>query len=121
MVVAGEVGFLLREKLTEFLVLIRWTRFCQTIFWGFGFGKTETNFFEGNSDLVSRAEEGSGEESARASGFLFWRSGLNYKKRKNYLFTKARVLGPKYPVPFLSPFGVRISLAWASWNLINVL
>ena len=26
------------------LVPIRWTRFCQTIFWGYGFGKTETAF-----------------------------------------------------------------------------
>jgi len=33
-------------------------------FWGFGFGKTETNLF---LNFV-RAEEGSGEESARA----FW-------------------------------------------------
>ncbi len=44
------------------------TRFCQTIFWGFGFGKTETE--------SSRAEEGSGEESARGSGIRFWRGGL---------------------------------------------
>ena len=72
MVVAGEVGFLLREKLTEFLVPIRWTRFCQTIFWGYGFGKTETDFFGGNSDLVFRAEEGSGEESARIFRFEFF-------------------------------------------------
>ena len=55
------------------LVPIRWTRFCQTIFWGKGFGKTETDFFWGNSGLVSRAEEGSGEESARAFGFRFRR------------------------------------------------
>jgi len=27
------------------LVPIQWTRFCQTIFWGYGFGKTETDFF----------------------------------------------------------------------------
>ena len=49
------------------LVPIRRTRFCQTIFWGYGFGKTET-------DLILyfvRAEEGSGEESARASVLEF--------------------------------------------------
>jgi len=62
MVVAGEVGFLLKGETDGILVLIRWTRFCQTIFWGYGFGKTETNLF---LDFV-RAEEGSGEESARA-------------------------------------------------------
>jgi hypothetical protein len=36
--------------------------FVKTIFWGLGFRKTETNLF---LDFV-RAEEGSGEESARA-------------------------------------------------------
>ena len=36
--------------------------FAKTIFWGKGFGKTETNL---NLHFV-RAEEGSGEESARA-------------------------------------------------------
>ena len=49
------------------------TRFCQTIFWGKGFGKTETNLIL----YFVRAEEGSGEESARA--FLFIRIG----KRKS--------------------------------------
>jgi len=42
--------------------------FAKTIFWGFGFGKTEANLF---LDFV-RAEEGSGEESARASFSLFF-------------------------------------------------
>ena len=41
MVVAGEVGFLLREKLTEFKCGLG---FAKTIFWGYGFGKTETEF-----------------------------------------------------------------------------
>jgi hypothetical protein len=40
------------------------TRFCQTIFWGKGFGKTSANILFLHFD---RAEEGSGEESARAS------------------------------------------------------
>jgi len=67
-------------------VPIRWTRFCQTIFWGFGFGKTETNFFGGNSDLVFRAEEGSGEESARASAFFGER--LSQDKVNNFILHK---------------------------------
>jgi len=41
MVVAGEGGFLLREKLTEFKCGLG---FAKTIFWGYGFGKTETEF-----------------------------------------------------------------------------
>jgi len=65
MVVAGEVGFLLREKLTEFLVPIRWTRFCQNYFLGEGFGKTETDF--------PPAERGLGNECGRAVRFVFWR------------------------------------------------
>jgi hypothetical protein len=40
--------------------------FAKTIFWGLDFRKTETNLF---LNFV-RAEEGSGEESARASGFF---------------------------------------------------
>ncbi|GEM_PF-2993973 len=46
--------------------------FAKTIFWEKGFRKTSTNFFlkfGGNSDFV-RAQEGSGEECARAC-FLF--------------------------------------------------
>ena len=41
MVVAGEVGFLLREKLAEFKCGLG---FAKLFFWGFGFGKTETEF-----------------------------------------------------------------------------
>jgi len=40
--------------------------FAKTIFWGLDFRKTESNLF---LDFV-RAEEGSGEESARASEFF---------------------------------------------------
>ena len=46
--------------------------FAKTIFWGLDFRKTETNLF---LDFV-RAEEGSGEESARAFRISFWRDGL---------------------------------------------
>ena len=42
--------------------------FAKTIFWGLDFRKTETNLFL-DLDFV-RAEEGSGEESARAFGFF---------------------------------------------------
>src|SRR3990167_8580383 len=37
----SEVGFLLREKLTEFKCGLG---FAKLFFWGFGFGKTETEF-----------------------------------------------------------------------------
>jgi hypothetical protein len=37
----GEVGFLQREKLAEFKCGLG---FAKAIFWGFGFGKTETEF-----------------------------------------------------------------------------
>src|SRR3989338_4752636 len=39
-----------KEKLTEFLVPIRWTRFCQTIFWGLDLAKPRLMFlkFGGN-------------------------------------------------------------------------
>ena len=50
MVVAGEVGFLLREKLTEFLVPIRWTRFCQNYFLGILIWQ--------NRDCISRPQKG---------------------------------------------------------------
>jgi len=72
------------------LVPIRWTRFCQTIFWGYGFGKTETDFFGGNLDLVSRAEEGSGEESARASDFVFGEPALKKKIQDIEVLAKPR-------------------------------
>ncbi|PJE75613.1 hypothetical protein COV04_04275 [Candidatus Uhrbacteria bacterium CG10_big_fil_rev_8_21_14_0_10_48_11] len=41
--------------------------FAKTIFWGKGFGKTSADFVF----AFVRAEEGSGEESARASAFFF--------------------------------------------------
>ena len=46
--------------------------FAKTIFWGKDFAKPRLICFGGNSDWVSRAEEGSGEESARTfcSDFL---------------------------------------------------
>ena len=47
--------------------------FAKTIFLGLDFRKTETNLF---LNFV-RAEEGSGEESARAFRISFWRGGLN--------------------------------------------
>jgi len=62
----SEVGFLLREKLTEFKCGLG---FAKLFFWGFGFGKTETNLFCENPDLVSRPQEGSGEECGRGFGF----------------------------------------------------
>ena len=40
--------------------------FAKAIFWGKDFAKLRLIYFGGNSDLVSRAEEGFGEESARA-------------------------------------------------------
>src|SRR3989338_9147899 len=46
--------------------------FAKTIFWGKGFGKTETDFVF----AFVRAEEGSGEESARASLSDFFGDGL---------------------------------------------
>ncbi len=60
MVVAGEVELLLQGEADE---IPKRTRFCQTIFWGYGFGKTETNFFEirRDSDLDSARRKGSGE------------------------------------------------------------
>jgi len=47
--------------------------FAKTIFWGKGFGKTETDFVF----AFVRAEEGSGEESARASLSDFFGDGLS--------------------------------------------
>src|SRR3989344_683754 len=44
------------------LVPIRWTRFCRTIFWGFGFGKTETDFV---FVFCPPAERGLGNECGR--------------------------------------------------------
>jgi len=79
MVVAGEGGFLLEGETDG---IQSGLGFAKTIFWGKGFGKTETNFFGGNVDLVSRAEEGSGEESARASDLKFSENG-DYKIRKH--------------------------------------
>jgi hypothetical protein len=63
MVVAGEVGFLLREKLTEFQCQFDGLGFAKTIFWGFGFRKTETNFFFA---FCPPAERGLGNECGRA-------------------------------------------------------
>src|SRR3989344_1156635 len=62
MVVASEVGFLLREKLTEFLVPIRWTRFCQTIFLGIW-------IWQNRDCIFPPAERGLGNECGR--GFCF--------------------------------------------------
>jgi len=67
MVVAGEVGFLLREKLTEFKCGLG---FAKLFSGDLDLAKPRLIYFGGNSDLVSRAEEGSGEESARASEFF---------------------------------------------------
>ena len=52
--------------------------FAKTIFWGLDFRKTETNLF---LDFV-RAEEGSGEESARASSDFFGGRALIPKGHK---------------------------------------
>jgi hypothetical protein len=60
------------------------TRFCETIFWGFKFRKTETNFSffkKGFLDLVSAPQEGSGEECGADSFLDFWRAGI--KKKQN--------------------------------------
>jgi hypothetical protein len=65
MVVAGKVGFLLREKLTEFKC---GPGFAKLFSGEKDLAKPRQIFSVGNLDLVSRAEEGSGEESARA----FW-------------------------------------------------
>jgi len=48
--------------------------FAKTIFWGLDFRKTETNLF---LDFV-RAEEGSGEEFARASVFEFPNGAIEF-------------------------------------------
>jgi len=48
------------------------TLFCETTFWGYGFAKPR---------LISRAQEGSGEECARVFAILFWR---RRKYKKNY-------------------------------------
>jgi hypothetical protein len=49
--------------------------------------------------------------SAKKQKRLSWRfCFLIYTLKLFYLFTNALVLGPKYPVPFLSPLGVRISV-----------
>ena len=63
------------------------------------FRKTETNLF------FVFCPRGGGVWGGIRAGFL------NFLARRGYLFTNARVLGPKYPVPFLRPFGVRISEA----------
>jgi hypothetical protein len=48
----------------------KWTRFCETIFWGKDFAKPRLIFSAGILDFA-RAEEGSGEECAGAPfGFL---------------------------------------------------
>ena len=46
----SEVGFLLKEKLTEFKCGLG---FAKTIFWGKGFGKTSADFFGVDSGLDS--------------------------------------------------------------------
>ena len=52
--------------------------FAKTIFWGLDFRKTETNLFL----HFVRAEEGSGEESARASSDFFGERALIPKGHK---------------------------------------
>ncbi|MCX6800136.1 MAG: hypothetical protein NT091_03250 [Candidatus Falkowbacteria bacterium] len=56
--------------------------FAKTIFWGKDFAKLRLIFlkFGGVLNSDSRAEDGSGEESARVSAFLFWRANI----RKNF-------------------------------------
>jgi len=58
--------------------------FAKTIFWGKDFAKPRLIYFGVISDFV-RAEEGFGEESARALGFCFWRAGYFFQSSHEYI------------------------------------
>jgi hypothetical protein len=58
------------------------TRFCETIFWGKDSQNRDYCFLNSAGILdFARAEEGSGEESARAFFWIFWRGGQKIHKK----------------------------------------
>ena len=64
----GETGGI-HSVVISFFVVLKMDSVLRNYFLGKGFAKTETNLFWRKFGLGSRAEEGFGEESARASAF----------------------------------------------------